>query len=78
MNACPACHAARRAFGLIALAAMALAGCSSEQAYGVGQAWQRTECNKIQDHEQRARCMSSAATSYEAYQRQSEAVKVQK
>jgi hypothetical protein len=49
--------------------------CSSQQAYGVGQAWQRNECYKITDAQERGRCLASSSTSYEEYQRQSEAVK---
>ena len=50
-------------------------GCSSQQAYGVGQSWQRNECYKITDAQERGRCLASSSTSYEEYKRQSEAVK---
>ncbi len=49
--------------------------CSSHQMYGAGQEWQKTECNKIVDIQERNRCMSSARTSYDEYRRQSEAAK---
>jgi len=49
--------------------------CSTEQAYGVGQAWQRNECFKINDAQERGRCLASTGASYEDYKRQSEAVK---
>ena len=52
----------------------ALAGCSSRQAYGVGQAWQRNECFKIADQQERSRCLASAATSFEQYKKETEAV----
>jgi hypothetical protein len=52
---------------------VALGGCSSQQFYGVGQAWQRTECYKVSDHQERSRCLASASTSYEQYQRESKA-----
>lgn len=52
-----------------------LSGCSSQQLYGVGQAWQENECNKIVDMQERNRCMSGTATSYEDYKRQSDAAK---
>jgi hypothetical protein len=55
-----------------------LQACSSQQAYGAGQAWQRQECNKINDTQDRARCMASASTSYDDYKRQSEAAKATK
>ena len=52
-----------------------LSGCSSRQLYGVGQEWQKNECNKIVDMQERNRCMSATATSYEDYKRQSDAAK---
>ena len=53
------------------LAAATLSGaCSSRQAYGTGQAWQQNECGKIPDMQERQRCMGSASTSYDTYQRQ--------
>lgn len=63
-------------FSLAALAGIApLQGCSSQQAYGAGQAWQRTECNKINDSQERSRCLSSTNTSYDDYKRQAERAK---
>lgn len=59
---------------LLALPLMAaLASCSSQQLYGVGQAWQRNECFKISDQQERSRCLSSASTSYEQYKREATA-----
>ena len=58
---------------LVFLAAPALQACSSQQAYGVGQAWQRSECFKISDAQERSRCLASASTSYDDYKRQAEA-----
>ena len=55
------------------LAASGLQTCSSQQAYGVGQAWQRSECFKINDPQERSRCLASASTSYDDYKRQAEA-----
>ncbi|MDE2372290.1 MAG: hypothetical protein KGN16_25195 [Burkholderiales bacterium] len=60
------------------VSAISLFGCSSQQAYGAGQAWQRLECNKIMDAQERSRCMASASTSYEEYKRQAEAAKAGK
>ena len=57
------------------LMACVLQACSSQQLYGTGQAWQRQECNKINDTQERGRCMASASTSYEEYKRQAEAAK---
>ena len=42
-------------------AATLTSACTSRQAYDSGQAWQRNECQ---------RCMGSASTSYDSYQRQ--------
>jgi hypothetical protein len=48
-----------------------LAACSGQQTYGIGQAWQRNQCFKIDDAQERSRCLESADTSYEQYRRQS-------
>jgi len=53
--------------------AAGLAACSSQQLYSAGQAWQRTECHKLNDAQDRNRCLASSATSYEQYQRESKA-----
>jgi hypothetical protein len=55
--------------------AVVLQACSSQQIYGAGQAWQHLECSKINDTQERNRCMASASTSYEEYRRQAEAAK---
>jgi hypothetical protein len=55
-----------------------LAACSSQQTYGSGQAWQRNECNKINDPQERSRCLAGANTSYEDYRRQQEALQESK
>ncbi len=49
-----------------------------QQVYGAGQAWQRQECNRINDTEQRSRCMASSSTSYDEYKRQVEDAKAGK
>ena len=69
MSRPPAMH------GYMLLAALALAGCSCPAAYNVGQAWQRNECYKINDAQERSRCLASTHTSYEDYQREAEAAK---
>jgi len=70
---------ARRRRGAFAATTMGFAlftaACSSQQAYGAGQAWQRLECSKIKDTQERSRCMASSSTSYEEYKRQAEAAK---
>ena len=55
---------------LCLLGGAALAGCSSKQLYATGQQWQRSECRKIDDREERRRCEQSADRSYESYQAQ--------
>ena len=56
---------------LIILLVLNLAACSGQQTYGVGQAWQRNQCFRIDDAQERSRCLESANTSYEQYRRQS-------
>jgi membrane protein DedA with SNARE-associated domain len=56
---------------LAALLVCALgAACSSQQTYATGQGWQRNECNKIVDMQDRERCMARTRDSYDTYQRQ--------
>ena len=52
-----------------------IAGCSSQQFYGAGQAMQRNECVKVADFSERQRCMASANASYDDYRRQAEEAK---
>jgi len=61
---------------LLPLFALAIlfAGCSTQMAYYSGQGWQRQQCFKIEDMQQRQRCLKSASTSYEDYQREAEAL----
>ncbi len=55
-----------------------LVGCSSQQLYSSGQSWQRQECHKLPDVAERNRCMASASTSFDDYQRQAAAARGQK
>lgn len=55
--------------------AASLMACSTQQAYGAAQAWQRNECFKINDAQERGRCLASTSTSYEDYKRQSGAAR---
>jgi hypothetical protein len=72
----------RRAFPVGALATflllIALAGCSSQQLYGAGPAWQRNECLRIADESARSRCLSNASIPHDQYERDSKAVSERK
>lgn len=59
----------------LALISISIASCSSQQAYSTGQAVQRNECNKINDSQERQRCMEKANMSHDVYQRQAEAAR---
>lgn len=59
----------------IAIAAAAAgSACTLQQGYNAAQSWQQNECRRLQDPEQRSRCLKSSATSYEEYLRQTEAL----
>ena len=66
-----------KTFLLLASLALAgfLSGCSSADAYTSGQDWQRHECNKLPDAQERGRCLKTASTSYDTYQQQVKHVK---
>ena len=59
----------------VTLAAL-LVGCSTEQFYASGQNWQRNECNKLLDSQERGRCLKNADASYDSYKRQAESLKL--
>ncbi|MBP6058872.1 MAG: hypothetical protein KA524_10755 [Nitrosomonas sp.] len=56
---------------LLTVAITSQSGCSTQQLYNTGQSWQRNECNRLMDQQERDRCLSSTSTSYEAYKKQS-------
>ena len=58
---------------LALVAPVIFGGCSAQQLYGAGQAWQKSECLKIIDAQDRSRCLSSTATSFEQYKRERDA-----
>jgi hypothetical protein len=62
-----------RTLALVALAALALSGCSNRMLYQTVQGWQQQECRKIADAAERQRCMASTAGSYDDYRRAREA-----
>jgi hypothetical protein len=47
-------------------------GCTAQQLYQSGQGWRQMECNKLVSQEETARCLETANTSYEKYQRERE------
>ena len=55
---------------VIAVAVLVLGGCSAEQVYGSGQAWQRHQCERLADTEQRDRCIAGTDLTYPQYQTQ--------
>jgi hypothetical protein len=62
----------KTAVGTLA-ATFVLAGCTSQELWRTGQQWQKQECARLKDLEERKRCERSAATSYEQYQAESAA-----
>jgi len=62
-------RSAVRSWRILLLApALALGACSAKQLYQIGQEWQRSQCQKIDDRSDRSRCEQSASLSYERYQ----------
>jgi hypothetical protein len=49
------------------LIVLAVAGCSTQQLYSTGQAWQRQECLRLPDLAERERCLRSTARSYDEF-----------
>jgi hypothetical protein len=64
-----------RAAATGALIVAALGGCSSQELYSTGQGWQRNECRKLPDAQERERCMASTSLSFDDYQRESAAAR---
>jgi hypothetical protein len=59
----------------LALAALLLAGCSTEQLYATGRNTQRADCLKQADAGVRDRCLKDANTSYDTYQKEADAAR---
>ena len=47
-------------------------GCATNQLYSTGQAWQRNQCTRRVEQQERERCMANAGASYETYKKQSD------
>ncbi len=51
---------------------MLSSGCSSQQLYATGQAYQRNQCYKIPDDAGRESCLERAGKSYDEYKRETD------
>ncbi len=51
-----------------------LAACSARQGYASAQSWQRHQCMKIIDAQERLRCLREADTPYDQYKKDAEAI----
>lgn len=60
---------------LAAAVVAGLSACSNKILYDSAQATQQQECQKLQDPNDRARCLQSNAMSYERYRTEAEAAK---
>ncbi|MEY4907843.1 MAG: hypothetical protein RL260_1561 [Pseudomonadota bacterium] len=63
-------HIAALAIGLTFLTA-----CSTDQFWNIGQAWQRDHCMKLQDQQDRSRCLADMTRSRDDYERQAEGLR---
>jgi hypothetical protein len=61
-----------KALFVMSFVAALLSGCSAEQVYDSGQAWQRNECNKLPDKADYDRCVGRTGGTYDSYRRQTE------
>ena len=53
-----------------ALVAGSVSGCSSRQLYNAGIGWRQNECQKMLDGADRARCLETANTGYDTYEKE--------
>jgi hypothetical protein len=56
----------------ITVTIVAATGCTTQQLYTTGQSWQRNQCTRLVDQQERERCMANAGASYETYKKQSD------
>ncbi len=64
-----------RVIGIAAAILSVEAGCTWQQAYSAGQAWQRNACNRLVEQTERERCLSNTNMPYDDYRRRSEGAK---
>ena len=57
---------------IVAATLTVTSGCATQQLYSTGQAWQRNQCTRLVDQQERERCMANAGASYETYKKQSD------
>lgn len=55
---------------LLFLTACFLAGCGGRQLYDAGTGWRQAECRKILDNAERERCLRTANTDYDTYEKE--------
>jgi hypothetical protein len=60
---------------VLALSALFLTACSSQQLYATGRNAQRAECMKQADGAARDRCLKDAGMSHDAYQKEADAAR---
>lgn len=60
---------------VLALSALFLIACSSQQLYATGRNAQRAECMKQADGAARDRCLKDAGMSHDAYQKEADAAR---
>ena len=51
-----------------------LSACSARQGYASAQSWQRNQCTKIIDAQERLKCLRDADTSYDQYRKDTDAI----
>jgi hypothetical protein len=64
----------RAASWLLLSMSIGISACTSDQRYGAVQAWQRQNCQKIQDAGERRRCLQQADTDRDRYEQQRESL----
>jgi hypothetical protein len=59
-----------KALFLLFLAVCAIAGCGGRQLYGAGTGWRQAEGQKMLDNAERERCLRTANTDYDTYEKE--------
>ena len=57
------------------LLAALLPACTTQDFYNTGQAWQKQECLRLKDLDERRRCEKSTAVSYDRYRAEADATR---